>query len=639
MKKSFTKFLLLAIVAMVSGNAWADGISPAADYSYRLNWNTSKSEMNFTYKTSHDQQAQYEIKWTTQLFALQQYNIENFKYAKTLTLNIAKTTTGNTTSMAVWDFGTNTLPTTGTTPESRIEFLKTVQGITGTWFYQTETPSSDNYAATTATTWGNKALATATYKSESSAFVATIDASKLTNVTMSGTTGKVRFLITTNTPNAGTAAKYDAGSTLTVTNWAVYNETQSNGYDNLASAVSAANENDVIKVLSDQTLTARLDITKAITIDGNDKTITINQKTASGFLIKAGATIKNATIAGADGGKAVFEFANSTDKTNFAPTIENVTVNNANVANQGVYRIKDYAQVTLKNVVNSDITVTDGYAEIFLAEKAQTTACNLRGTCSVASAYLEKGKRLDVSGATISSPIQLAFISTYANNYVCIQHLGEVSDFYLYDNTKVLYQSKWTSGQEELSVSSSQYILTVSSAGAATLVLPFDVTIPDGVSVYTLTYTSGDKATAKAVTGTLSKNTPVCVIAAAGNYTFPIVENTTAEAEANPTSGALTGVYSKTTVPGGSYILYKGDEGVGFYRSNSSTVAPYRCYLTAEGSGAKAITIEFEDVTGINDLTQTISQGEGAAYNLAGQRVSTNAKGIVIINGRKFINK
>lgn len=40
--------------------------------------------------------------------------------------------------------------------------------------------------------------------------------------------------------------------------------------------------------------------------------------------------------------------------------------------------------------------------------------------------------------------------------------------------------------------------------------------------------------------------------------------------------------------------------------------------------------------TGIESLTTSLSQSEGASYNLSGQRVRGNAKGIVIKNGRKY---
>jgi hypothetical protein len=42
---------------------------------------------------------------------------------------------------------------------------------------------------------------------------------------------------------------------------------------------------------------------------------------------------------------------------------------------------------------------------------------------------------------------------------------------------------------------------------------------------------------------------------------------------------------------------------------------------------------------GIKNLTQTLSQGEGAIYDLSGRRVSEPTKGIYINNGKKIMVK
>lgn len=183
------------------------------------------------------------------------------------------------------------------------------------------------------------------------------------------------------------------------------------------------------------------------------------------------------------------------------------------------------------------------------------------------------------------------------------------------------------------------YELTVGSYGAATLSLPFDATIPDGVTCYTLNYTSGDKVTATEVTGgTLSANTPVLVNATTGNYEFT---RTGEIVSASAVSGALTGVYATTDVPTESYILWANAENpIGFYKANNSTVAAYRAYLTAEGAGVKALSIIFGDETGIKAMDNgQWTMDNGRIYNLAGQRLSKARKGINIVNGKKYVVK
>ena len=183
------------------------------------------------------------------------------------------------------------------------------------------------------------------------------------------------------------------------------------------------------------------------------------------------------------------------------------------------------------------------------------------------------------------------------------------------------------------------YVLNVTDAGAATLVLPFDATIPEGVKAWTISYTAGeDNAKAMEVETTIAANTPVLIEAAEGSYTF------TAETiwqRGTATEGALTGVFSKTVVPEGSYILTVSNDELAFRKADgaTNTIEANRAYLTAEGAGAR-LAISFGDntTTGIGHVTAP-SQSAGQAYNLQGQRVEKVKKGLYIVNGKKIVMK
>lgn len=57
-------------------------------------------------------------------------------------------------------------------------------------------------------------------------------------------------------------------------------------------------------------------------------------------------------------------------------------------------------------------------------------------------------------------------------------------------------------------------------------------------------------------------------------------------------------------------------------------------------SPVKAFVLNFEeedDADDINSLTPSLSEGEGAIYNLAGQRLSKMQRGINIVNGKKIL--
>lgn len=189
------------------------------------------------------------------------------------------------------------------------------------------------------------------------------------------------------------------------------------------------------------------------------------------------------------------------------------------------------------------------------------------------------------------------------------------------------------------------YMLPVSEYEAATLVLPFESTIPSGTSCYTLTYTAGGaKVTAASVETTLGANTPVLVNAAEGSYKFvsTATSGDLATGSSAQSNGALTGVYETTNVPMDSYILYA-DEAheIGFYQvteEGANTVAANRCYLTAT-SGARLLFIDYGNeaasIDGVNHETITNNR----YYNLSGQRVVQPAKGLYIVNGKKIIIK
>lgn len=62
-------------------------------------------------------------------------------------------------------------------------------------------------------------------------------------------------------------------------------------------------------------------------------------------------------------------------------------------------------------------------------------------------------------------------------------------------------------------------------------------------------------------------------------------------------------------------------------------------YIVLNGASAAKYSICFdEEATGIQTI-EAASAANGAIYNLAGQRVDKSYKGIVIVNGKKYLNK
>lgn len=190
--------------------------------------------------------------------------------------------------------------------------------------------------------------------------------------------------------------------------------------------------------------------------------------------------------------------------------------------------------------------------------------------------------------------------------------------------------------------------------GAATLILPFESTIPDGVKAYKLNSVTDNTIATEDVTSKLPADTPVLINTKAegGKYKF-VSTNTTKDAEfatgsEAKTEGLLTGVYTETTVAEGNYILAKGDKGVGFYKSKgSSKVEANHAYLTIDNSSDSAKSSFFRVIGGgdggttlIKGIETNEEKAQEGVYNLNGVRMDKpERKGIYIVNGKKRIVK
>lgn len=189
------------------------------------------------------------------------------------------------------------------------------------------------------------------------------------------------------------------------------------------------------------------------------------------------------------------------------------------------------------------------------------------------------------------------------------------------------------------------HTLSVTDAGAATLVLPYETEIPENVKAYTLAYASGNKAVATELTGVIPANTPVLVNAEKGDYTFKATATLTTKA-AEPVSGSLHGVWSEEVVPVGSYVLQNQSGTVAFYRVDAADfkVKANQAYLYApEAAGAKMLNIDFGgDATAINGVEAEASNANTQVYTIDGKKANRNnlAKGqVYVTKGKTFILK
>ena len=190
-------------------------------------------------------------------------------------------------------------------------------------------------------------------------------------------------------------------------------------------------------------------------------------------------------------------------------------------------------------------------------------------------------------------------------------------------------------------------VLTISSARHATLYYSNKAfTIPQGVVART--YKIEDnmlKLSKKYVSGdVLPKDIAVVLEADEGSYTFWMTEKQGEKDEKN----VLKGTDDNSQTTGGTiyYGFSNGKKGVGFYWRKADGGAfengahkAYIAYTPSSTAQAKSYLV-FDTATGVHLTAFQESQMEDEpTYNLAGQRVGKDYKGIVIIRGKKYLRK
>lgn len=187
--------------------------------------------------------------------------------------------------------------------------------------------------------------------------------------------------------------------------------------------------------------------------------------------------------------------------------------------------------------------------------------------------------------------------------------------------------------------------LTISSAGWATLILPFHAEIPKGVRAFSCSGSDEDNVLALTeATGTFAANTPY-LVSGTGKHVF---SGYGLAKQDSYQDGLFTGTYVEyqTTANSNTYVLQKHDDEVAFYlvgESAQPVVKPYRIYMTYEAPAGETAAPMFRigrGATGIEDAEWTMDNGQWTIYDLMGRKVTTMEKGnMYIVNGKKVVIK
>lgn len=259
---------------------------------------------------------------------------------------------------------------------------------------------------------------------------------------------------------------------------------------------------------------------------------------------------------------------------------------------------------------------------------------------------------------------------TYDGQPVSFDDNNSASVSALYDESKLAYVQKGVGAKVEKAYDNATGVLTITVKGndydadntsvttytiqfataSATLAVnsaaqygtfcaPFNVTIPAGVTAYTISgIAENGKLTLAEQQNTIPAHTPVIVYSESttniNEVQFGVATTGTA------TSKYLTGVYADTSAPVGSYVLQNQRGRVGFYQVQEGTqpmVRANRAYLTVPAS-ANVKAFYMDDATAIQTVEELLS-GKAEIYDLSGRRQQKLQKGINIVGGKKVLVK
>ncbi|MBQ2403113.1 MAG: hypothetical protein II314_04185, partial [Prevotella sp.] len=214
--------------------------------------------------------------------------------------------------------------------------------------------------------------------------------------------------------------------------------------------------------------------------------------------------------------------------------------------------------------------------------------------------------------------------NTEANNYIGSQDNG----FYTV-NSHINFNL--------VAADKAKVTLSISDAGWATLILPFNAEIPEGLKAYTSVALDGESVELIQVSeDSIKANTPYLIKGTKGEYNFSGY-GLAYKNEYKDANELFVGTYIGYDTQGGEYVLQKHDDKVGFYvvgksaESAKPKVNAYRCYLTAPASEIKAFFFfDDDDVTGINGVDAEDIEIE-AIYTINGTKVNSLQKGLNIV--------
>ena len=182
--------------------------------------------------------------------------------------------------------------------------------------------------------------------------------------------------------------------------------------------------------------------------------------------------------------------------------------------------------------------------------------------------------------------------------------------------------------------------ISITSAGYATFCLPYNATVPQGLTAYTAS-DKGDyiKLTAKAG-GKIAAGEGVVLKGEENTYTFVATAESVLPTEGNLMVGVTENTHLTATDNAYMLVRDKNSGEITFSLLNADyTLSANKAYLKLEENDARKqiSTIWDDNGTGIDEILNTSTLNNNTIYNLSGQRLRQRQKGLNIIDGKLVI--
>ena len=182
--------------------------------------------------------------------------------------------------------------------------------------------------------------------------------------------------------------------------------------------------------------------------------------------------------------------------------------------------------------------------------------------------------------------------------------------------------------------------ISITSAGYATFCLPYNATVPQGLTAYTAS-DKGDyiKLTAKAG-GKIAAGEGVVLKGEENTYTFVATAESVLPTEGNLMVGVTENTHLTATDNAYMLVRDKNSGEITFSLLNADyTLSANKAYLKLEENDARKLisTIWDDNGTGIDEILNTSTLNNNTIYNLSGQRLRQRQKGLNIIDGKLVI--